>query len=442
MKVHVLTLGCHKNLVDSEVMIGKLTEKHYEIVDTPQEADLMVINTCAFIDKAREEAIAEILDAVELKNEGIIKYVVVAGCLTERYSEDLIKEIPEIDAVLGVNEAKEISDIVAKVLNNEKKLEVNHEEKLYTSEDTRVITSTSHSAYIKIAEGCDNRCSFCIIPFIRGKYRSRTMEDIVKEVENLSQQGVKEFNIIAQDTTEYGSDLYGERKISELLNKLCDIQGVEWIRLFYTYPHIFSKKLLDTMKNQPKICNYIDIPVQHGATSVLKRMNRKDSGEQTRAKLEEIRRELPDATIRTTLIVGFPGETEEEFEQLKSLVEEFKFDYAGIFSYSQEEGTVAAKLENQVDEAIKQERLVELTNLQTSISHTRNQSKVGTIQDVIIDESVDGGWYQYEGRMRSQAMEIDGKVLVTTTKALQIGDIVKVSIDDVVEYDFAGELVE
>ncbi|MCX5773262.1 MAG: 30S ribosomal protein S12 methylthiotransferase RimO [Fusobacteria bacterium] len=441
MKVNVLTLGCHKNLVDSEVMLGKLAHS-YEIVDTPEEADLMVINTCAFIDKAREEAVAEILDAVELKNEGIIKYLVVAGCLTERYSEDLIKEIPEIDAVLGVNEAKEISAIVEKVLRNEKKLEVNHEEKLYDSHDERTITTGGHSAYIKIAEGCDNRCSFCIIPFIRGKYRSRTIEDIVEEVKNLVSKGIIEFNLIAQDTTEYGSDIYGERKISELLNRLCEIEGVVWIRLFYTYPHIFTRELIETMKNQPKICRYIDIPVQHGATSVLMRMNRKDSGEETLAKLEEIRRELPDSTIRTTLIVGFPGETKDEYEKLKSLVEEFKFDYAGIFTYSQEEGTVAGKLDGQLEETIKQERLVELTNLQTGISHLKNQSKVGTIQEVIVDEAVDGGWYQYEGRMRSQAMDIDGKVLISTSKDLPIGSIVNVSIDEVVEYDFTGELVD
>lgn len=442
LKVHVLTLGCHKNVVDSEVMMGKLSAKAYQLVNTPQEADLMIINTCGFIDSAKEEAISEILSAIELKKEGILKYVVVAGCLTERYSDELLKEIPEIDAVMGVNEVREVEAIVAKVAQNIKKSDINHEEKLYTSDDERLLLSHSHTAYVKIAEGCDNRCSFCIIPFIRGKYRSRSMEDLVKEVTQLAAQGVKEINIIAQDTTEYGKDLYGERKLPELLRLLCKINGIEWVKLFYTYPHIFSDELIEVMSQESKICHYIDMPIQHIETSVLKRMNRKDTGELTRNKLSRIREAMPDAMFRTTVIVGFPGETEEEYEALKSFIEEFKFDYVGIFAYSQEEGTAAAILPDQIDEEVKQERLVELTNLQREISHRKNQQRVGKRYEVIVDEEADGGWYQYEGRLAIQALEIDGKVLISSDKTLAIGDIVIVEIEEVTDYDYVAAVVE
>lgn len=442
MKLGLISLGCSKNLVDSENILGFLVNKRgFEIVEDLQTADMIIVNTCGFIGDAKEESIQAILEVSELKHSGNLKKIIVAGCLSERYKEELITEIPEIDAVMGTGEIDKIGEIVDSILAGKKEVMVGSQKFLPTSKTDRIITTYPHTAYLKISEGCDKRCTYCIIPTMRGDLRSRPMEDIVLEAENLAAQGVKELNILAQETTEYGLDNYKEKMLAKLLKKLVKVEGIEWIRLYYLYPNSITDELIQVMKEEPKICKYFDVPIQHISSEILRNMARAKSGQDVRDILGRIRSAIPDAVIRTTIIVGFPGETEEHFEELKDFVKEFEFDYAGVFPYSREEDTVAYSLPNQVPEEIKQKRWAELVNLQAQIAEKKNQKYVGQEIEVLIDGISSESEYMLEGRTRGQALEIDGKVL-TNDGTAQSGDIVKVKIEQNFEYDFIGPIIE
>lgn len=442
MRLGLVSLGCSKNLVDSENILGFLVNKRgFEIVEDLNLADMIIVNTCGFIGDAKEESIQAILEASELKHTGKLQKLVVAGCLSERYKEELIKEIPEIDAVMGTGEIDKVCEIVDSVLEGNKEVMVGSKDYLPNADTDRIITTYPHTAYIKISEGCDKRCTYCIIPTMRGDLRSRPMEDIVLEAEKLAKQGVKELNILAQETTEYGLDNYKEKMLAKLLKKLVKVDGIEWIRLYYLYPNSITDELIDVIRDEPKICKYFDVPIQHISDKILQDMARAKSGQDVRNILGRIRAKIPDAVIRTTIIVGFPGETEEQFEELKDFVEEFKFDYAGVFKYSREEDTVAYNLPNQVPEEIKEKRWAELTNLQAEIAERKNMEYVGKTVEVMIDGISSESEYMLEGRTKGQAFDIDGKVL-TNDGTAQSGEIVKVKIEQNFDYDFIGPIIK
>ncbi len=442
MKLGLISLGCSKNLVDSENILGVLINKRgFELVEDLTAADIIVVNTCAFIGDAKEESIQTILEVVDYKAEGNLKKIIVAGCLSERYGEELIKEIPEIDAVMGTGDIDKINEIVDSILEDKKEVKVGSQDFLPDSNTERVITTYPHTAYLKISEGCDKRCTYCIIPSLRGDLRSRSIEDIVEEAEKLAKSGVKELNLLAQESTEYGLDNYGEKALAKLLKELVKVEGIEWIRTYYMYPNSITDELIEVMKNEPKICKYFDVPIQHISDEILQKMARAKSGDYIRSILGRIRGAIPDAVIRTTVIVGFPGETEEQFEELKDFIEEFKFDYVGVFKYSREEDTVAYNLPNQVPEEIKEKRWAELTNLQGEIAERKNEQFIGKEIEVLIDGISSESEYMLEGRTRGQALEIDGKVL-TNDGTAKAGDIVKVRIEQNFQYDFIGPIIE
>ncbi len=441
MKLGLISLGCSKNLVDSENILGFLINKRgFELVEDLSTADIIVVNTCAFIGDAKEESIQAILEVADYKNQGTLKKIIVAGCLSERYRDELIKEIPEIDAVMGTGDIDKIGEIVDSILGDKKEVVVGSQDFLPDSHTERVITTYPHTAYLKISEGCDKRCTYCIIPSLRGDLRSRSIEDIVKEAENLAKSGVKELNLLAQESTEYGLDNYKEKALAKLLKELVKVGGIEWIRTYYMYPNSITDELIEVMKNEPKICKYFDVPIQHISDEILQKMARAKSGDYIRSILRRIRSAIPDAVIRTTVIVGFPGETEEQFEELKDFIEEFKFDYVGVFKYSREEDTVAYSLPNQVPEEIKEKRWAELTNLQADIAERKNEQFIGQEVEVLIDGVSSESEYMLEGRTRGQALEIDGKVL-TNDGTAKAGDIVKVKIEQNFQYDFIGPIV-
>ncbi len=442
MKLGLISLGCSKNLVDSENILGVLINKRgFELVEDLTAADIIVVNTCAFIGDAKEESIQAILEVTDYKAEGNLKKIIVAGCLSERYGEELIKEIPEIDAVMGTGDIDKINEIVDSILEDKKEVKVGSQDFLPDSNTERVITTYPHTAYLKISEGCDKRCTYCIIPSLRGDLRSRSIEDIVEEAEKLAKSGVKELNLLAQESTEYGLDNYGEKALAKLLKELVKVEGIEWIRTYYMYPNSITDELIEVMKNEPKICKYFDVPIQHISDEILQKMARAKSGDYIRSILGRIRGAIPDAVIRTTVIVGFPGETEEQFEELKDFIEEFKFDYVGVFKYSREEDTVAYNLPNQVPEEIKEKRWAELTNLQGEIAERKNEQFIGKEIEVLIDGISSESEYMLEGRTRGQALEIDGKVL-TNDGTAKAGDIVKVRIEQNFQYDFIGPIIE
>lgn len=442
MKLGLISLGCSKNLVDSENILGVLINKRgFELVEDLTAADIIVVNTCAFIGDAKEESIQAILEVTDYKAEGNLKKIIVAGCLSERYGEELIKEIPEIDAVMGTGDIDKINEIVDSILEDKKEVKVGSQDFLPDSNTERVITTYPHTAYLKISEGCDKRCTYCIIPSLRGDLRSRSIEDIVEEAEKLAKSGVKELNLLAQESTEYGLDNYGEKALAKLLKELVKVEGIDWIRTYYMYPNSITDELIEVMKNEPKICKYFDVPIQHISDEILQKMARAKSGDYIRSILGRIRGAIPDAVIRTTVIVGFPGETEEQFEELKDFIEEFKFDYVGVFKYSREEDTVAYNLPNQVPEEIKEKRWAELTNLQGEIAERKNEQFIGKEVEVLIDGISSESEYMLEGRTRGQALEIDGKVL-TNDGTAKAGDIVKVRIEQNFQYDFIGPIIE
>lgn len=440
-KVAIESLGCAKNLVDSEVMMGLLSQYDFELIQDQFEADIIIINTCGFIESAKQESINTIIEAGRFKEEGNCKLLVVCGCLAERYSGELLDELPEVDAVIGTGNYPEIIQIINDTLKG-KRIVKSGDMNIKISEDLpRMLSTPSHIAYLKIAEGCDNCCTYCIIPKLRGSYRSRSMENIIEEAKKMVNQGIKEIILIAQDTTRYGIDLYGEFKLSTLLKELCKIDGLKWVRLLYCYPDEISDELIQTMAQEDKICKYLDLPIQHCNNSILKKMNRKTSKEHILYIIGKLRENMPNIHLRTSLIVGFPGETEEQYEELKKFVSDVKFDRLGVFTYSQEENTPAAKLPNQISEGTKTQRQEGIMMMQKEISLQKNKGKVGNICDILIEEKVEGEDV-YIGRTEYDAPEIDGVVYLQSNQSQNPGDFVKAKIIDGLEYDLIGEMLD
>jgi ribosomal protein S12 methylthiotransferase len=444
MQIGIKSLGCPKNFVDTEIICGKLREKGYQISEKMDNSDIVIINTCSFIRDAVEESIEEILNLVKLKKEGKIKHIIVTGCLPQRYKDDnLNQELPEVDAFLGVGDLLEIDEIVKRVLQGEQIYKVSLKPNfLYNYTTPRTILTPQHYAYIKISEGCQNNCSYCLIPQLRGNYRSRKMEDIIEEVKMLSEkQNLSEIILIGQDTTLYGIDLYGEYKLAELLKKLSllELNNIKWIRLLYTHPVHYSDELIEVVANYPKICSYLDLPLQHISDKILKRMNRPVKKSYVISLINKLRDRIPNLTLRTTFIVGFPGETDKDFEELLSFVKEFRFERLGAFIFSREEGTPAYSFPQQISMKIKKERLKELMLIQQSISEEINNSYMGKEIEVLIDEIKSGKAKIAIGRTKGDAPEIDGKVVVKTDK-VQVGKFVKVKVTESSEYDLVGEI--
>ena len=436
-KVGMISLGCPKNQVDGEALLAKLKKAGYEIVNNIEDSDVMIINTCGFIEQAKKEAIDTILEVAEYKNAGLISAIVVTGCLAERYQDAIIKEMPEVDAVLGIGANSDIVKTCDKALCGI--VTTSFPNKCYLSiNDERIISTPSHWAYLKIAEGCDNRCSYCAIPGIRGGFRSRTIESCVHEAKTLAESGVKELILIAQDTTKYGQDLYGKYSLDILLKELVKIDGIEWIRLFYCYPQRITDSLINVIANEEKVCNYIDIPLQHSDKTVLKNMNRVGDGEDYRALISKMRKAIPDLALRTTFMVGFPGETDEQFENLCKFTEDVKFDKMGCFTFSPEEDTPAYDMQNQIDDDVKVRRQEVLMNKQYSITEELNKQRIGKIYKVIID-TFDGE--KYVGRSYMDSPEIDSGIIYTSDNNLNIGDFVNVEITDYNGYDLIGEAI-
>lgn len=442
MKLAIISLGCSKNLVDSENMIGILVNrKGFELTNDIEDADVAIVNTCGFIGDAKEESVQNILEVSQYKTTGKLKKLIVTGCLAQRYSQDIIQEMPEVDAVIGTGEIGKIEEIMDEVLAGQKIVKTESFDFLMSSDTDRILTTFPHTAYVKIAEGCNRKCSYCIIPQLRGELRSRSIEDIVEEVKNLAASGVKEINLLAQETTEYGLDRYNKKALPDLLKELVKVDGIEWIRCYYMFPNSLTEELVEVIKNEPKVCNYFDVPIQHISGNILQKMGRAKSGDQIKGILNKIRESIPEATIRTTVIVGFPGETDEDYEELKDFVSEFKFDYVGVFKYSREEDTKAYDMENQVDEEIKNQRWADLVNLQAKIAEEKNKALIGKEIEVMIDGISSESEYMLEGRTQGQALEIDGKVL-TTDGTAKAGEIVKVKIEQNFDYDFIGPILE
>lgn len=442
MKLAIISLGCSKNLVDSENMIGILVNrKGFELTNNIEDADVAIVNTCGFIGDAKEESVQNILEVSQYKTTGKLKKLIVTGCLAQRYSQDIIQEMPEVDAVIGTGEIGKIEEIMDEVLAGKKIVKTESFDFLMSSETDRILTTFPHTAYVKIAEGCNRKCSYCIIPQLRGELRSRSIEDIVEEVKNLAESGVKEINLLAQETTEYGLDRYNKKALSDLLKELVKVDGIEWIRCYYMFPNSLTEELVEVIKNEPKVCNYFDVPIQHISGNILQKMGRAKSGDQIKGILNKIRESIPEATIRTTVIVGFPGETDEDYEELKEFVSEFKFDYVGVFKYSREEDTKAYDMDDQIDEEIKNQRWADLVNLQAKIAEEKNKALIGKEIEVMIDGISSESEYMLEGRTQGQALEIDGKVL-TTDGTAKAGEIVKVKIEQNFDYDFIGPILE
>lgn len=438
-KIGMISLGCPKNQVDAEHMLALMDAEGWEIVDYVDGCDAVIVNTCGFIDDAKKEAIENILDMVELKKEGVISKIIVTGCLAQRYKDEIVKEIPEVDAVIGIGANGDIIKTVEEVMSGVDTIENYPPQCDLPLEGQRILTTPQYWAYLKIGEGCSNRCTYCTIPSIRGNMRSRSMENVIDEAKQLAESGVKELILIAQDTTSYGLDLYGELKLPELLNELCKIDSIEWIRLLYCYPDRITDELIKTMKNQEKVVNYIDLPLQHADDKILKAMNRRGDQALIRNVISKLRTEIPDVVIRTTFIVGFPGEGEEEFETLAEFVNEIEFDRLGVFTFSPQEGTPAFDMEDQVDEDIKTRRGEVIMQDQYSIMEEKNNEKIGKTYRVVV-EDYDGYSDSYTGRTYMDAPEIDGLVKFTSHKDLDIGDFVDVEIFDVEDYDLIGEV--
>lgn len=438
-KIGMISLGCPKNQVDAEHMLALMDAEGWEIVDYVDGCDAVIVNTCGFIDDAKKEAIENILDMVELKKEGVISKIIVTGCLAQRYKDEIVKEIPEVDAVIGIGANGDIIKTVEEVMSGVDTIENYPPQCDLPLEGQRILTTPHYWAYLKIGEGCSNRCTYCTIPSIRGNMRSRSMENVIDEAKQLAESGVKELILIAQDTTSYGLDLYGELKLPEFLNELCKIDSIEWIRLLYCYPDRITDELIETMRNQEKVVNYVDLPLQHADDKILKAMNRRGDQALIRNVISKLRTEIPDVVIRTTFIVGFPGEGEEEFETLAEFVNEIEFDRLGVFTFSPQEGTPAFDMEDQVDEDIKTRRGEVIMQDQYSIMEEKNNEKIGKTYRVVV-EDYDGYSDSYTGRTYMDAPEIDGLVKFTSHKDLDIGDFVDVEIFDVEDYDLIGEV--
>jgi ribosomal protein S12 methylthiotransferase len=442
-KVGFVSLGCAKNLVDTEVMLGALVEGGHEITASQQEAEIIVVNTCGFIDKAKEESVNTILEMAGYKNQGACRRLIVAGCLVERYRQNILQEIPEVDAVIGTNEIPDILKVCGSELSPTPVFEP-REAYLYSDEDPRVITTPSHTAYIKIAEGCDHPCTFCVIPQMRGKFRSRTAESILKEAEKLSGQGVREVNLIAQDSTMYGWDLGKKRGLAELVRNLASVDGIEWIRFLYTYPNTIYDELLDAVAETEKVCNYIDMPLQSASREVLKRMKRGGNRGSLERLISHVRERVPEVTLRTTLIVGFPGETDTEFQELLDFVEEVQFDRLGVFAYSDEEDSESYSLGGKVSDTVKKERVDRVMELQAGISKAKNEGLVDRKFPLLVEGPSSETDMLWEGRLKTQAPEIDGVVYLNdgVTAETRPGEIRTVHITGAFEYDLIGTLLK
>ncbi|AKG35150.1 30S ribosomal protein S12 methylthiotransferase RimO [Paenibacillus durus] len=438
-KINIVTLGCEKNLVDSEIMSGLVHERGYALVDRKEEATVIIVNTCGFIDEAKEQSVNTILELAELKESGNLKALIVSGCLTQRYKTELMEEMPEIDGIVGTGDFHNIVQIVDEAVRGSRPVWVGNPVFNYEEALPRKVSTPRYTTYVKIAEGCDNNCTFCSIPIMRGAFRSRSIESILAEVRTLAVQGVKEISLIAQDSTNYGTDLYEEFKLPELLDRVSEVEGIEWVRLHYAYPGFFTEELIQTMANNPKICKYVDIPLQHSEDSILKRMRRPGRQRDIRELIARIREMIPGVSLRTSLIVGFPGETEEDFQRLCEFVSEVGFDRLGVFTYSNEEGTPASRLPDQVPDEVKEWRANTLMELQRKVTQDRGSRFVGQVLDVLV-ERYDGRSDVYIGRSQYDAPEIDGEVFVKGS-SIGIGEITKVRITHAFEYDLSGEEV-
>lgn len=434
-KVGMISLGCPKNQVDGEVMLDKLNNNGFEIVQNIEDADIMIINTCGFIEDAKTEAIETILEVAEYKKANLISAIVVTGCLAERYQEEILNEMPEVDAVIGIGANSDIVKVCQKAMIGVKTS--NYPDKCYLPlDDERLVSTPSHWAYLKLSDGCDNRCSYCAIPGIRGKYRERTIESILDEANKLASNGVKELILIAQDTTKYGYSIYGEYKLAHLLKELCKIESIEWIRIFYCYPDRVTDELIDVIASEEKVCSYIDMPLQHCNKDILRSMNRFGSYDELKDLLNKMKSKIPNLSLRTTLMVGFPGETEENFEELCKFVKDIKFDKMGCFAFSPEEDTPAYDFENQIDDDVKNKRAEVLMDIQYTITEEANKNRVGNVYKVIIDEKDDE---KYIGRSYLDSPEIDSGIIFTSENDLKVGTFVNVKITDFDGYDLLGE---
>ena len=440
MKAGFVSLGCAKNLVDTEVMLGILTEHGIEITADPAEADIIIVNTCSFIRSAKEESITTVLNMAEYKESGRLRSLIVAGCLGQRYQQELLDELPEADAIIGTGAWGRIMEAVEATLKGQRVIIAGTSSAIYDEHSPRIMTTPAYSAYVKIAEGCDHACAFCAIPAVRGRYRSRRLDDIIHEVKRLTDGGVKEINLIAQDTTNYGRDLYGEPSLAKLLKELVKIDSLRWVRVLYCYPEYFTDELIDTIAREEKICKYVDLPLQHAHNAILKSMRRPDTQESIRALLRKIKRRIPDVTIRSTFIVGFPGETAAQYQTLRDFLEEERFDKVGVFSYSAEEGTPAYAMAGQVPEAIMQERYHDLMSLQSKISEERNRELEGHLIEVLVEGRDAEQPSIAVGRSRREAPEVDGQVFIEGDRTSRPGDIVTVKVLQGFTYDVVGEL--
>lgn len=440
MKILFISLGCDKNLVDTEVMLGLLASRGYEMTDDETEADIIVINTCCFIHDAKEESIQNILEMAEYKKEGKVRALIVTGCLAERYRQEILDEIPEVDEVLGTTAYDRILDAVDAALAGEHSVMLADIDALPLPDTKRLVTTGGHFAYLKIAEGCDKHCTYCIIPKIRGNYRSVPMERLIREAEELAAQGVKELILVAQETTLYGKDLYGEKSLHRLVRELCRISGLRWIRILYCYPEEITDELIQVMKEEKKVCHYLDLPIQHASDAVLKRMGRRTSKQELVEIIGKLRREIPDICLRTTLITGFPGETEEQHEELIEFVDEMEFDRLGVFTYSPEEETPAEKMPDQIDEEVKEERQDELMELQQEIAFENAERMVGREVLVMIEGKV-ADENAYVGRTYRDAPNVDGLIFINTDEELLSGDFARVKVTGALDYDLIGELL-
>ena len=440
MKILFISLGCDKNLVDTEVMLGLLASRGYEMTDDETQADVIVINTCCFIHDAKEESIQNILEMAEYKKQGRIKALIVTGCLAQRYRQEIIDEIPEVDEVLGATAYDKILDAVDAALAGEHEVILSELDALPLPDTKRLVTTGGHFAYLKIAEGCDKHCTYCIIPKIRGNFRSVPMEHLLKEAQELADQGVKELILVAQETTLYGKDLYGKKSLHVLLKELCKISGIRWIRILYCYPEEITDELIQVMKEEPKICHYLDLPIQHANDTILGRMGRRTSKQELVDIIGKLRSEIPDICLRTTLITGFPGETKEQHEELMEFVDEMEFDRLGVFTYSPEEDTPAAEMPDQIDEEVKLDRQAELMELQQEIAFDNAEDMVGREVLVMIEGKV-ADENAYVGRTYRDAPNVDGLIFINTDEELLSGDFAKVKVTGAVDYDLIGELL-
>lgn len=440
MKILFISLGCDKNLVDTEVMLGMLASRGYEMTNDEQEADIIVINTCCFIHDAKEESIQNILEMAEYKKNGSAKALIVTGCMAERYRQEILDEIPEVDEVLGTTAYDRILDAVDAALAGQHEVMTADLDALPLPETKRLVTTGGHFAYLKIAEGCDKHCTYCIIPKIRGNFRSVPMERLLKEAQDLAEQGVKELILVAQETTLYGKDLYGEKSLPKLLCELCKISGIRWIRILYCYPEEITDELIQVMKEEPKICHYLDLPIQHANDTILKRMGRRTSKQELINIVQKLRKEIPDICLRTTLITGFPGETQEQHEEVMEFIDTLEFDRLGAFTYSPEEDTPAATFEDQIDEEVKEDRQADIMELQQEIAFDKAEDMIGREVLVMIEGKV-ADENAYVGRTYRDAPNVDGLIFINTDVELISGDFAKVKVTGALDYDLIGELM-